>query len=148
MPVGCDNRPLGSSRLREAIMRTRLIAIAGLVLCAGTANAGNKLYVGGQSVAIGSDYFEGAYGQSRASSDSNELISCNLFAGPSSTYYYCLAIDAANNFKMCQLNGSSTMATALASITDFSWLFVRFDTSGNCTSIEVQNSSAYVPMTP
>jgi hypothetical protein len=92
----------------------------------------------------------GAIGSARASSDSNQIIGCEtvgLSAGPENTYGYCFAYDANANLGMCNWTGA-TWATAVASITPMTRLNFSWDSSGNCTQIDIGNWSFFPPPVP
>src|SRR5688500_7276790 len=102
-------------------------------------------------VAITSTYFTGTIGDARASSDSLQVIYCNLTAlqGPN-VFGTCGARNAAGTQKICNVDALTypTFATVLGSITPITNVTVHYDSSGMCTQINVHNGSQNRPSTP
>jgi hypothetical protein len=130
-------------------VKTSIVLSAALVFLGTSANvhAGQKTTA---FVSVDNNAeFLGSPGDARASADNSQRIGCNVFANKGSTPYgFCFARDAAGNSRACSMGDATAFTAALASMTPASLLVVSFDANGNCTGIEVSNSSNYTPMTP
>jgi hypothetical protein len=104
------------------------------------ADAGQK-FVYEVTVAVSAAY--GSLGSARASSDANQMIGCSSYGNSG----YCYARDRNNSSAMC-LWSTPAQAQAVASLTDLSYIYFTFDSSGNCATVYVANYSYFLPPTP
>src|SRR5205085_2423790 len=91
----------------------------------------------------------GNVGDARSSANTTEHIGCNTYgyAGATSGYTFCWAVDSRNNAAMCS-STDPTIVQASTAITSYSYIVFQFDKTGTCTSLDVQNYSNYSPMVP
>jgi hypothetical protein len=125
---------------------TAVVAVAVTFSAAGV-YAGHKNLLGAPYVS--STYAIAAMGDSRASADTTAQALCSTVSvlANNSLSTWCQICDASSNCKSCFTSASSAAQT-IASITDSSWLMMYFDANGNCTQLQVENSSSFLPMTP
>ena len=133
-------------------MKLRTVSVATLVLAlgAGTALAGKKLsaQVTVTVFADGSFQAMGGLGSARSSADSTQFILCETFGGVSWRQALCFASDAAGTARSCWSNEPLFVDTASTASGD-SWIkFQAPSHGGQCTFIEVKNSSEYLPKSP
>ena len=102
-------------------------------------------------VFITSTSFSGTIGDARASSDSLQVLYCNLTAVQGTNVFgVCGARNAAGTQKVCNIDALMfpTFATVLGSITPITNLTVNYNASGMCTQITIHNGSQNRPSTP
>jgi hypothetical protein len=94
--------------------------------------------------------FYGQLGSARSSTDHNQVLSCGMYAYPTSIFMTCGAIDANGVSRGCSATVApgSPFVAALQSMTANSWIDVSYDSSGTCTMIGVYNLSANYPVQP
>jgi hypothetical protein len=121
--------------------RVRQVVLIVLALCGSVSDAGagakwsNTVYISGTSAS-------GGLGSARASSDSNQYIGCETIVN----YGYCYVQDASGTSRSCAFG--SAMVPLVMTITESSYLYFSWDTSGNCNYLHVENASALLPLTP
>jgi len=87
----------------------------------------------------------GGFGAARNSADIKQLIGCDTWTDPSGSSTTCYAQDAAGkNYVTCYTFDPS-FREAIRSIKGDSFVQFHWDASGQCTAIEVDDSSAYEP---
>lgn len=79
----------------------------------------------------------GAFGDTRATADNVQYISCVTGAFGIGS---CAAVDATGRMGACSTNKPDQLAT-IRSLTQHSFIVFSWDKGGTCTSIQVQNSS-------
>jgi hypothetical protein len=90
---------------------------------------------------------EAILGSARNSADATQMLACQLSANSGPTRLACSARDAAGKKLSCY-SMDTKFVTVAASIGVGSRVTFRTDTVGNCTGLDVTNSSANRPMTP
>jgi hypothetical protein len=128
----------------------RISALLVVSAAAAVSHAGAKMDTMDVGITLADHVFYGQVGRAR-SGPGNEYISCNvLYYTNGAPMVQCSAQDS--NVQMPQSAMCVSTATAhadvLKTVTNYSFLVVNYDASGNCTSIQVQNSSQFPPMVP
>jgi hypothetical protein len=90
------------------------------------------------TVSTSSHWAEGALGDARNSSDSNQFIGCSVNNGQA----YCAAQDASGTYVSCVTTATSFL-NALNSLNGGSALYFAYNTSGVCSSLIVYNYSYF-----
>jgi len=78
----------------------------------------------------------------RKSADANSMLGCDVFTSPSNFSVYCYAQDSAGKYAACYTN-DFYMTQAGMSVNDSSRIDFAWDGNGTCTSLAVDNNSAY-----
>ncbi|GHG71177.1 hypothetical protein [Comamonas sp. JC664] len=121
-----------------------VFAILGMI---GTAHAGAKFSFG-VTVDTTNRYANGNLGDARSSADVLQFIGCHTTARrASATYMVCEARDAWGVYGTCSSMDANLIA-AIQGIGPSSSILFKWDAAGECTDIEVRNSSHYAPVTP
>jgi hypothetical protein len=130
------------------ILKKSSLAIVACAALASTALAGYKFHAN-PPVLVTSSSGSGILGDARASANNIERIGCLTYgyAGSTSGYTFCSAVDAGYKNAACSSTNPSIVQAASA-IGPASSITFRFDASGTCTSLDVQNFSEYTPMVP
>jgi hypothetical protein len=91
----------------------------------------------------------GAVGTARASADTVQFIRCTVQGFATSNSIFCSARSAAGTNFSCTANGltNPARAIAVAAMSEGSRLFIAAN-NGECTQIDVTNSSANKPKVP
>jgi hypothetical protein len=118
------------------------LLVAGSVCAASVAFAGFTSYA--YAVGVSTTGFGGNLSVARYSTDPYQYIGCytDFNTSPYGTpvSVQCFAENSAGVQKACR-STNPDFAQAAGRINDTSYVYVTFDSGGNCTSIEVQNAS-------
>lgn len=134
-----------SSRRKVAtvklISKPVFVAVCCLIVC-GVASAGMKSQF---PVSVTSGFgFRGSVADTRALSIGNAYIRCFTTLDGSDLAATCDASDGAGNSYLCTSTDPKFISIA-QSVTGDSYVWVRGNTSGTCTYIQVQNGSLFTP---
>jgi hypothetical protein len=137
----------GSMRIRSLL--PGFLAIAGLLVVSG-ARGGTQYGFSGTYVNTSSRYAYGQAGSARASSNSNEYLGCVTYVSGTALSGYCRASDPSGNAAYCYFpsSGAAQFAQAAATASVNSYYYFSWDTNSNCTFLEVDNTSYWLPLTP
>lgn len=123
------------------------VAAAAMALSAGVALGGTVV---GAPVKIvddetGAGTVTGSMHSARNSANTVEYIACFLQAnsGMQVPFGYCTARNAAGVYRTCALE--TGMIEAVKSIAAYSYIRFTYDDEGTCTSLQVSQSSIYLP---
>jgi hypothetical protein len=89
----------------------------------------------------------GALGPARHSADSNQYIGCeNTVSGNTGAQaVYCYARDSGGTYVTCQVSNANTnWLIAIAGLNSASYLYLGWDSYGNCANIDITNESRYL----
>jgi hypothetical protein len=96
-----------------------------------------------------STYAFGSLASARASADTNQDIGClQYYLGNSSYYTSCWAEDATGHYVSCYSQDAAFFHAATAIKGDSALGFNFTNSSGLCTSLEIENDSSYAPKQP
>jgi hypothetical protein len=126
--------------MRGVIVVCGVLALGGVAL--GGQQWGNPVEVN-----LSAGYARGSLGDARSSADFVQMIGCYNSSGPGYAVVACEAQDASGVYKSCATSDPYMVASA-RSIGAGSYVFFRWDASGNCTAVHVTNYSTIRPMTP
>lgn len=84
----------------------------------------------------------------RYSNDTRQYIGCSITVGsnPSGDYIYCTARNKSGSYFWCHTFGSvaENYKKALRTMNDYSSISLTKDSSGNCSSLSIENTSYYL----
>jgi hypothetical protein len=119
---------------RVSIIGLGLLAVMALAV---SARAGYKSL--GLDVSVGSNYFNGSFGNVRSSPDSTQYIGCVTYDYVTSVSVHCFAMSTSGAYASCSASGPVGWQP-LASLGPNSMLDVSFS-NGTCHTIRVSNGS-------
>lgn len=128
------------------VLRTSLVAAA---LALATAAVAGTRYGSVVIVDTTLRYAYGAMGSARSSLDANQYLGCQVYVptGATAARVTCFARNAAGTPGSCTSTNPAAVAAA-QSINPDSYVWFQWDTSGNCTYLNVRACSYDAPKQP
>jgi len=88
---------------------------------------------------------QGAMGSARNTSDTVQWIGCGIYVeGLDSPSAWCEGVHSNGTYRGCTTTRKSHIQ-AIASASNDSWIFFRVDSTGRCSSVEIQTRSSHPP---
>ena len=124
----------------------KIVAVSVLVACGLLAANGIAGAQSAEPVTIGSGYARGDVGYVHNTSDSNQLIGCQVYVVMGQITVECYARDQSNKYGLCFKNDAdAATAQAVEAIDSDSYVEFDWDNFGRCTDILVKKDSIGVP---
>lgn len=124
--------------------RRVLFGFIGAIALAGTALAGTKEAAPVQIDTV-QRWAVGALGAARNSADLKQVIGCDTRTDSTGAVSSCYAQDVTGKIWVSCYTYDPNLREAVRSLKGDSYLQFHWDASGQCTSIEVDDSSTYEP---